>query len=166
MKITHIVTTSLLCFSTLLFAQSSKDDNQVVASSLYTKALKIETEDYNYAKAIEIYKDILSKAPDQSEFIAKALYRTGLCYEKMEPENINDAQSSYARIVSDYTNQTELVKKTEEKKDTLRSEIRSIQSLLQNMTQEKEKLDKDHVALEKKEEAQRSVLQESKQTLQ
>ncbi|HLC69250.1 MAG TPA: chromosome segregation SMC family protein [Candidatus Bilamarchaeaceae archaeon] len=62
--------------------------------------------------------------------------------------------------------EAEQVKKTEEKKDTLRSEIRSIQSLLQNMTQEKEKLDKDHVALEKKEEAQRSALQESKQTLQ
>ncbi|MBI4231827.1 HEAT repeat domain-containing protein [Candidatus Peregrinibacteria bacterium] len=97
------------------FAQASKEDPKLVASSLYIKALKLETEDMEYPKAIDTYKKIIDIAPDEKEFSAKALYRIGLCYEKMDPEDIESAQKSYQQIMDSYSSEEEMTKKAEEK---------------------------------------------------
>jgi HEAT repeat protein len=87
------------------FGQEADPDRRKNAQALFTDGLRAETErPVNLALAIVKYKKSLAKAKDEknNKVAAEALIHIGWCNEKLEPENITDAQAAYASVVSDY----------------------------------------------------------------
>lgn len=80
------------------FAQES-------AEQLYQSALYKEEIEGNLDKAIEIYESIVEDHPENRSIAAKALFRIGLCYEKL---GNREAQKAYQRIIREFPDQREV----------------------------------------------------------
>ncbi len=56
--------------------------------------------------AITLFNDIIKKYPKEREYAAKSQLYIGLCYEKLGNEK---ARKSYERVVSEYSDQSDIV---------------------------------------------------------
>ena len=65
--------------------------------------------------AIDLFKQIINKYPNERDYAAKSLYLIGTCYEKLGEKQAQQAQAAYQRIVKDYPDQTEAVSMAKEK---------------------------------------------------
>jgi Tol biopolymer transport system component len=96
----------------LLLSLSFLSSSPQNAYDLFQKALAKERAEGKLEEAIELYKKILEQFPQNREIGAKALYRVGLCYEKLGKQ---EAQKAYQRIISEYADQQEVVKNARER---------------------------------------------------
>lgn len=92
-------------------------DRQRSSTILYSLGLRLETEKpVDLAAALLKYKNAVERAAQEEKDAkddaarkaaranaAAALVRTGYCNEKLEPENVAEAQASYARVVADFS---------------------------------------------------------------
>ncbi len=103
-----------------LFAASAygqeDPDRRKTSTALYLDGLRLETEKpIDLQKAIAKYKKAVDKAADEAgkaendekkkkirEAAAASLVRIGYCNEKLEPENVAEAQTAYGRVASDF----------------------------------------------------------------
>jgi HEAT repeat protein len=91
-------------------------DRRKTATALYLDGLRCETEKpVDLQKAIAKYKKAVDKAAEEAgkeqneekkkkirEAAAAALVHVGFCNEKLEPENVAEAQTAYGRVASDF----------------------------------------------------------------
>ncbi|HDT12932.1 MAG TPA: tetratricopeptide repeat protein, partial [Candidatus Aminicenantes bacterium] len=79
---------------------------QETASGLFEKAVYLEETKGDLQQAIEIYGRIIERFADNQPVAAKALYRMGLCHEKMGSQ---EAQKAYRSLIDRYPGQKEEV---------------------------------------------------------
>lgn len=117
MKLRFFAVTSLIFIIILALPGS----NQQNAKQLYQSGLYKEEVEGDLQKAIELYQKILEQFPDNREIGAKALYRVGICYEKLGKQ---EAQKAYQRIITEYADQHEVVKDARKRLASLVSVIK------------------------------------------
>ena len=76
----------------LLFSQEK-------AGKAFEKALYLEESEGDLQKAIDLYKQVIKKYPEQREFAAKAQLHIGLCKEKL---GLQEAQKEYQKVIDNY----------------------------------------------------------------
>jgi Tol biopolymer transport system component len=79
---------------------------QETASGLFEKAVYLEEAKGDLQQALEVYGAILEKYAENQPLAAKALYRIGLCQEKLGSQ---EAQKAYRRLIEQYPGQKEEV---------------------------------------------------------
>jgi Tol biopolymer transport system component len=89
----------------LLFLASRATFAQT-AEELFQQGVQLEEVKGELAKAIEVYKDILSMHTPNKSVAARSLLHLGKCYEKLGQR---DAQRAYERILKEFGDQTEVV---------------------------------------------------------
>ncbi|OGU87984.1 MAG: hypothetical protein A2492_13440 [Ignavibacteria bacterium RIFOXYC12_FULL_35_11] len=101
-KITGIFLLALeLCVLTsIATAQQNK------AEQMYQQALYEMEGRGNYAKAIDMFNQVVAQFPKEKSVAAKALLHVGMCQEKL---GNREAQKAYERVIKDYTDQHEVV---------------------------------------------------------
>ena len=82
------------------------------AQQLFQKGMIQEEGEGDLNEAIEIYNSIVNDANEDRELRAKALLRVGICYEKMG--NLK-ARRSYQKLISEYSDQKDIVSLGREK---------------------------------------------------
>ncbi|HDT12749.1 MAG TPA: tetratricopeptide repeat protein, partial [Candidatus Aminicenantes bacterium] len=85
---------------------------QQSAGELFEKALYVEEGQGDLQKAIGLYQDIVKRFSGEREIAAKAQLHIGLCYEKL---GLAEAQKAFQKVVSDFPEQAEAVKRAREK---------------------------------------------------
>ena len=65
---------------------------QETAKELFERALYLEETKGELEKAIEVYKQVVKKFPDEQATSAKAQLQIGICYEKL---GMKEAQTAY-----------------------------------------------------------------------
>ncbi len=85
---------------------------QETAKELFEKALYLEETKGDLEKAIEVYKQIVKKFPDERPTAAQAQLHLGYCFEKL---GLKEAQKAYQNVIDKYPEQTEAVKIAKEK---------------------------------------------------
>ncbi len=94
----------LLVAGEITFAQTAEE--------LMPVAIQLE-EVYGYPdKAIEVYKLIIEKYPDDKPVAAMACVRMGMCYEKLGKQ---EARGAYRMVLTHYADQEEMVKRASER---------------------------------------------------
>src|SRR5688572_30386725 len=101
-KITAMKTISLLLFSSALAAAQS-------ISERLQKGLFEEEAKHNLPAAIEEYKAVLAEADEQRRLTATAIFRLAESYRKLG--RTNEALPLYERVLRDFSDQTQLVKR-------------------------------------------------------
>lgn len=122
-KVNLIVGIILVLVITAVYAENNTPE------FLYQKALYLETAKADYEGAIKIYEEIVKKNEKNAEFVARALYRMGVCWEKLGETkkaqecalqlknnfqvimNNNKEIKEFANRYSEYTVDWELIKK-------------------------------------------------------
>ena len=79
---------------------------------LFQKALRLETNEGKWQQAIELYRDILKRFPDDRELAAEAQFRIGMCYERLGNE---EAQNAYQAVIQSYAEQKAVVAKAQDR---------------------------------------------------
>ena len=92
---------------------------QETAKELFEKALYLEETKGDLEKAIEVYKQVVKKFPDERATAAKSQLHIGLCYEKLGKR---EAQKAYEDVLTKYADQLEFVSKARERLAALRNE--------------------------------------------
>ncbi len=87
----------------LVFSGSVRQQS---AKELFERAAYLEETKGELEKAIEAYKRILEQFADNHGLAAKALYRIGLCHEKLGSQ---EAEKAYRRLIEQYPGQKEEV---------------------------------------------------------
>jgi len=100
----------IVFFLILTFASSASI--QQSAEQLYQSGIYKEEVEGQLEKAIEIYQTIVKQFPGNREIAAKAQLHIGLCYEKL---GLKEAQNAFQKVVENYPDQAEAVKKAKEK---------------------------------------------------
>jgi Tol biopolymer transport system component len=85
---------------------------QETAKELFERALYLEETKGDLEKAIEVYKQIVKKFPDERPTAAQAQLHLGYCFEKL---GLKEAQKAYQNVIDKYPEQTEAVKIAKEK---------------------------------------------------
>jgi Tol biopolymer transport system component len=85
---------------------------QETAKELFERALYLEETKGDLEKAIEVYSRIVKEFPDERATAANAQLHMGLCYEKL---GLKEAQKAFQKVVENYPEQAEAVKKAKEK---------------------------------------------------
>jgi len=83
--------------------------NQVISQTaveLLPKAIQLEEVQGELEQAIEVYKSIVEKYPDNRPIAAEAYVHMGRCYEKLGRQ---DAQKAYNMVINEYADQEEMV---------------------------------------------------------
>lgn len=88
---------------------------QQSAEQLYEAALLKKNADGDLDGAIEIFRQILARFPEERTVAAKAQLQIGMCYEKLGKEKAKLAQESFQKVINDYPKQVETVKVAREK---------------------------------------------------
>ena len=91
-------------FSSLVLQETGKE---LFERALYLEETKVELE-----KAIEVYKQVVKKFPDERATAAKAQLHIGLCYEKL---GLKEAPKAFQKVVDNFPDQAEVVKMAKEK---------------------------------------------------
>jgi len=78
-------------------------------STLLQEGLYAEEVDGDLDAAIKIYQQVIAKGAAQRSHVAQAMYRQGMCYLKKQDET--RAKEVFAKLVSDYSDQTRVVEK-------------------------------------------------------
>jgi Tol biopolymer transport system component len=95
----------ILLFAGVSFLFSS-EIQQETAKELFEKALYLEETKGDLEKAIEVYKQVVKKFPDEQATAAKAQLQIGICYEKL---GMKEAQTAYQQVIDKYPRQTDVV---------------------------------------------------------
>jgi len=85
---------------------------QETAKELFEKALYLEETKGDLEKAIEVYKQVVKKFPDERATAANAQLHIGLCYEKL---GLKEAPRAFQKVVDNFPDQAEVVKMAKEK---------------------------------------------------
>jgi len=85
---------------------------QETAKELFERALYFEETKGDLEKAIDVYKQIVKKFPDERTTAAQAQLHLGYCFEKL---GLKEAQKAYQNVIDKYPEQTEAVKIAKEK---------------------------------------------------
>jgi HEAT repeat protein len=91
--------------SPVLAQEESERDRKKNAAALFSEGLRAETEKpINLLLAINKFTLAVKHAKDEknNDVAAAALYRIGLCNEKLDPANIAGAKAAYEEIVSSF----------------------------------------------------------------
>jgi len=87
------------------------------AAELMREALYAEEVEGNLDSAIGVYQQVIADASAPKNLVAQALYREGMCY--LKKKNEPDAKAAFQKLVTDYSDQTELVEKVKPMLDEL-----------------------------------------------
>ncbi len=68
---------------------------------LYQKGLYLETAKADYEGAVKVYEEIIKEHEKNAEFVAKSLYRAGICYEKLGKSG--KAKEIFNKLGNDYS---------------------------------------------------------------
>jgi len=110
------VSAALLTFVFVAFGLQNSSDHKV----LFEKAkFTMETKG-DLKGAIELFKEIIKKYPNEREHAAKSQYYIGLCFEKLGQTQSEQAQEAFQKVVENYPEQKETVYMAREKLITLR----------------------------------------------
>ena len=91
----------------VIFLMTAQASFAQTAAELMPVAIQLE-ELYGFPeKAIEVYKLIIDKYPDDKPVAARAYFRMGMCNEKLVRQ---EAQNAYKMVISHYADQDEMVK--------------------------------------------------------
>jgi Tol biopolymer transport system component len=101
----------LLLVSFLVFVPLGHSIQQT-AGELFEKALYLEEAQGDLQRAIELYRDIIKRFPDNRVISAKTILHIGFCYEKL---GLKQAQEAYQQVVDEFPEQVEAVKVAREK---------------------------------------------------
>ncbi len=85
---------------------------QQSAEQLYEAALLKKDADGDLEGAIEIFRQILARFPEERAVAAKAQLQIGICYEKL---GMKEAQRAYQNVIDNYADQVEQAKLAKEK---------------------------------------------------
>jgi len=85
---------------------------QQSAEQLYEAALLKKNADGDLEGAIEIFRKILTRFPEERTVAAKAQLQIGICYEKL---GMKEAQRAYQNVIDNYSDQVEEAKLAREK---------------------------------------------------
>ncbi len=102
---------------TLLLQQEALP--QQSAEQLYEAALLKKNADGDLEGAIEIFRQILARFPEERNVAAKAQLQVGICYEKLGQKRTKLAQEAFQKVLDNYPGQTEVVKIAKEKLSVL-----------------------------------------------
>jgi Tol biopolymer transport system component len=93
----------VLLLSTILAfgLQSSPEHKLLFEKARFTMETKGDLK-----KAINLFKEIIEKYPEQRQYAAKSYFYIGLCYEKL---GFSDAVNAYEQVLQKYADQTEQV---------------------------------------------------------
>jgi Tol biopolymer transport system component len=116
MKTTKSVLILALAACLGLQAAGKAGVGQQSAGELFEKALFVEEGQGDLQKAIGLYQDIVKRFPGDRETAAKALLHIGLCYERL---GLKEAEKAFRKVVSDFPEQTEAVKRARGKLSAL-----------------------------------------------
>jgi len=75
---------------------------QQTAGEIFQKALFLEEAEGDLAEAIELYRKILDRFPEERDVAVKAQLRIGFCYEKL---GLKEARKAFERVVENYPDQ-------------------------------------------------------------
>jgi Tol biopolymer transport system component len=89
---------------------------QESAKELLERAVYIEETKGDLEQAIEVYNKILAEFAENQPLAAKALYRIGLCHERLGSQ---EAQKAYRRLIDQYPGQKEEVALAKERLSSL-----------------------------------------------
>ncbi|MBI2191042.1 MAG: tetratricopeptide repeat protein [Planctomycetes bacterium] len=81
------------------------------ADDLFYKAYYLETQDRDLEKAIQLYREILSREPADESAAAKAQYQLGACYEKLG--RMEEARKAYRSVLDRFGSHREMARKAE-----------------------------------------------------
>jgi hypothetical protein len=87
------------------------------AAELMREALYAEEVEGNLDSAIAIYQQIISDTSAPKNLVAQALYREGMCF--LKKKNEPDAKAAFQKLVTEHSDQTELVEKVKPMLDEL-----------------------------------------------
>ncbi len=94
----------MLSYHTPIMAQSSE--------KLFQQGMMKEEGEGNLTEAIEIYNSIVKNVSADRKLRAKALLHVGICFEKLGNQN---ARKTYQKLISEYSDQQEIVSLGREK---------------------------------------------------
>jgi len=105
MKFRQRLVVVILAFAgaSVLFSSSIQQES---AKELFERAVYLEETKGELEKAIGVYNTILEQFAENHGLAAKALYRIGLCHEKLGSQ---EAQKAYRRLIEQYPGQKEEV---------------------------------------------------------
>ena len=95
--------------------QNSSDHKVLFEKAMYTMETKGDLK-----SALELFKEIIKKYPNEREHAAKSQYYIGLCFEKLGQTQSEQAQEAFQKVVDNYPEQKETVYMAREKLITLR----------------------------------------------
>ena len=107
----------ILAVILILMPADSAAQRSQSADVLLGAALHQEEVEGNYEAAIETYKKLLAGYPDNRPLAAQALFRIGMCYEKLGRQ---EAQKAYQTVIQNYGEQKEVVAKAQERLSKLK----------------------------------------------
>lgn len=81
--------------------QEQQDHKVLFEKAMYTMETKADLNE-----AITLFESLIKTYPDEKEYVAKALFYVGMCYEKLG--NLK-ARSYYENVINNYSDQSELV---------------------------------------------------------
>jgi Tol biopolymer transport system component len=99
----------LVAFSLVLQQEALPQQS---AEQLYEAALLKKNADGDLEGAIEIFRQILARFPEERTIAAKAQLQIGICYEKL---GMKEAQRAYQNVIDNYSDQVEEAKLAREK---------------------------------------------------
>ncbi|GEM_PF-3192780 len=102
-----ILAMALVLAPIYLAAQSSQSADVMLGAALHQEEVGGD-----YEAAIETYKKLLAKYPDNRPLAAQAQFRIGICYEKL---GLKEAENAFQKVVDNYPDQTEIVRAAKEK---------------------------------------------------
>lgn len=107
----------ILAVILILMPADSAAQRSQSADVLLGAALHQEEVEGDYEAAIETYKKLLAEYPDNRPLAAQALFRIGMCYEKLGRQ---EAQKAYQTVIQNYGEQKEIVAQAQERLSKLR----------------------------------------------
>ncbi|MBN1221697.1 MAG: tetratricopeptide repeat protein, partial [Candidatus Aminicenantes bacterium] len=116
MQFKKIVLSTILISMTALIITAFGNQNAPEHKVLFEKARYTMETKGDLKGAIELFKEIIRKYPDDRVYAAKSQYYIGICYEKL---GLSQAKSAFQEVVEKYPEQTEAVNRAKEKLSNL-----------------------------------------------
>jgi len=117
MKISSSLLVVIMAVTLVLTPADLAAQRSQSADVLLGAALHQEEVEGDYERAIETYKKLLAKFPDNRPLAAQAQFRIGMCYEKLGRK---EAQKAYQAVIQNYGEQKEVVAQAKERLSILR----------------------------------------------
>ena len=100
-KLFFLLVLLLATIQTSIAFQEKQDHEVLFEKAMYTMETKADLKE-----AISLFELLINTYPNEKEYVAKALFYEGMCYEKLG--NI-EARKYYEKVINDYSDQSELV---------------------------------------------------------